>query len=220
MDVLYFLTERMKFIRRFYELAGEPFRETMRRIEAEKEPFVPAFSEYGGDIEQPFLSEWLDADTSLELLGRACLSMLSASLQLYFKQWELKFGLSCGMHHKKAFKRGFLHGYQVCFADALGVAWEQCPADLAIVEQVTLARNRDQHPETISTFEVSHSKEDWTRYPRPFFSDEFGRDFEDPDVLGNWWLGPRLRVSREKLFEAIDQVDLLAKWLDQRPTPR
>lgn len=45
MDVLYFLKERTRLIRHYYEQAAQPFSETIRRIEAEEEPFVPPYSE-------------------------------------------------------------------------------------------------------------------------------------------------------------------------------
>ena len=57
MDVLFFLRERTKFIRYFYETAAEPFRETIRKIEADEAPFDnPPYSEDG---EPPFLEEWM-----------------------------------------------------------------------------------------------------------------------------------------------------------------
>ena len=125
--------------------------------------------------------------------------------------------MSCGASHKKAFKEGFLHGYQACFAEALRISWDSCPANLAIVEQVTLARNLDQHPETNSTFDLSHSKKDFRKFPRPFVGDDFAAgSYNDPDAMGRWWLGPRLRVPAEKLLEAIDQADLLATWLAEQ----
>ena len=39
MDILFFLKERTRFIRYFYETAGEPFHETTRKIEASEPPF-------------------------------------------------------------------------------------------------------------------------------------------------------------------------------------
>ena len=39
MEVLFFLKERTKFIRHFYDAAGDPFHETKRRIEAGEAPF-------------------------------------------------------------------------------------------------------------------------------------------------------------------------------------
>lgn len=69
--VLYFLKERTKFIRRFYEGAGELFRATIRQIEAKEPPFdEPPYSEDG---EPPFMEEWTDATMALEMLGRTCI---------------------------------------------------------------------------------------------------------------------------------------------------
>lgn len=218
MEVLYFLKQRTAFILRFYEAAGAPFRETIRKIEAEEDPFAPPYSGDEGDGEPPFLSEWIEADTSLEVLGRTCLSMLSASLELYFKRWEAELGLSCRHDHKKLFKQsGFLRGYRACFGEAAGIIWDECPADFAILEQVTLARNRDQHPEHITRLGVSHSASDREKYPRPFFTDEVGKKLaEDPDVAGISWMSPRVRVSPDTLSEAVRQVELLAGWLEER----
>ena len=68
MEVLFFLKERTKFIQHFYETAGEPFRETMRKIEADEPPFDnPPYSEDG---EPPYLEEWIQAEEELEVLGR------------------------------------------------------------------------------------------------------------------------------------------------------
>ena len=41
MNVLYFLKERTRLIRQYYEQAAKPFSETIRKIEAEEAPFVP-----------------------------------------------------------------------------------------------------------------------------------------------------------------------------------
>jgi hypothetical protein len=62
MDVLWFLQERIKFIRRYYETADAPFREIIGKIESEEAPYEPPYSE---DETPPFLTEWSDATTSL-----------------------------------------------------------------------------------------------------------------------------------------------------------
>ena len=86
MDVLYFFVDRTRFIRYFYDNAAAPFRETMRKIEAGEAPFGnPPYQEDG---EPRYLSEWVEATEAVEVLGRSCLSMLSASLNLYFRTWE------------------------------------------------------------------------------------------------------------------------------------
>ena len=153
MDVLFFLKERTRLIRQYYVNAASPFNEIIRKIEAGEEPYVPPYSEDG---EPPFLSEWIDADELLEVTGRCCLSMLSASLQLYFRTWERNLGLSCGKTFKAEFRDGgIVGGYRACLASCADIDWSQCPADLEIIEQVVLARNRDQHPESITSARVA-----------------------------------------------------------------
>jgi hypothetical protein len=215
MDVLAFLRDRMRFIREFYETAGEPFRETMRKIEAGEPPFEPPCSEDG---EPPYLSEWIEADTALDVLGRACVSMVSASLKLYFETWEGQLGVVWEKgERKKAFKDGFLHGYKKCFAEVLSLSWDDCPADLEILEQVTLARNRDQHPDSITRMGVNHTPADREKYPRLFFASKAERGmYDDPDMAGISWMNPSVRVSAESLLQAIEEVEKLAGWLEPK----
>ena len=121
MDVLYFLKERTRLIGEYYEHAARPFNEIIRKIEAEEEPYIPPYSE---DPEPAFLSEWIEADELLEVTGRCCISMLSASLQLYFKTWEHELRLTCWADFKGSFDRkGWLHGYRRCFAERAGIDW-------------------------------------------------------------------------------------------------
>lgn len=212
MDVLYFLKDRTRLIRQYYECAAQPFDVIKQQIEAEEEPYVPPYSE---DEEPAFLSEWIDASQLLEVTGRCCISMLSASLQLYFKTWERQLGLACGTDFSAVFKKdGLVGGYRRCLAERAGVDWDSCPADLAIIEQVVLARNRDQHPDSITTIGLSHAEKDWRRYPRPFFmSDAEAETLQDGDGLG-CFMSPSLHVSRDKLMMAINQVECLCEWLE------
>lgn len=143
MDVLFFLKERTRLIRQYYEHAAHPFTEIIRKIEAEEEHYVPPYSE---DSEPAVLSEWIEADELLEVTGRSCLFMLSTSLQLYFKTWERMLGLSDGKDLQIVFKKeGLVGGYRSCLASRAGIDWSHCLADLEIIEQVVLARNRDHH---------------------------------------------------------------------------
>jgi len=215
MDVLAFLRDRMRFIRGFYATAGAPFCETMRKIEAGEAPFEPPYSEDG---EPPFLEEWIEADTALDVLGRACVSMVGASLKLYFETWEGQLGVVWEKgERKKTFENGFLQGYRKCFADILGLSWDECPADLEILEQVTLARNRDQHPDSITRMGVNHTPSDREKYPRLFFASEAERRmYDDPDMAGISWMNPSVRVSRESLLTAIGEVEKLAEWLEPK----
>ncbi len=214
MDVLYFLKERTRLIRQYYERAASPFNEIIRKVEAEEEPYVPPYSEDG---EPPFVSEWVDADELREVTGRCCVSMLSASLQLYFRTWERNLGLSCGKSFKAEFKHeGIVGGYRACLASCAGIDWSQCPADLASIDQVVLARNRDQHPEAITSMRVTHAEKDWQRFPRPFFMSEHEAAlFEDCDEPTLFML-PSVHVSRDKLMMAIAQVECLCEWLEEK----
>ncbi len=108
MDVLYFLKERTRLIRDYYEHAARPFNEIIRKIEAAEEPYIPPYSE---DPEPAFLSEWIEADELLEVTGRCCISMLSASLQLYFKTWEHELRLTCRTEFK---------GYEIRSLEGIG----------------------------------------------------------------------------------------------------
>jgi hypothetical protein len=186
----------------------------MRKIEAEEEPYIPPYSEDG---EPPFLGEWIDASELLEVTGRCCISMLSASLQLYFKTWERELRLSCGKDFKATFKKeGLMGGYRSCLNQRAGIDWSCCPADLAIIEQVVLARNRDQHPENITTVRVAHAEQDWQRYPKPFFLSEGEAElFQDGDAP-SLFMSPSVHVSREKLMIAIEQVECLCEWLEEK----
>lgn len=216
MDVLFFLKERTKFIRYFYETAAEPFRETMRKIKAGEAPFDnPPYTEDG---EPPFLEEWMEADEGLEVLGRACISMLSASLQLYFKTWENELGITWEKGEmKRAFKNGFLHGYKTCFGEALLLSWDDCPADFALLEQVVLARHRDQHPDHIATMRVDHTAKDREKFPQLFFVSEIEKAmYIDSETGRITWMNPAVHVSGDMLLAAIKEVETLAEWLDER----
>lgn len=215
MDVLFFFNERTRFIRHFYETAGQPFRETIRKIEAEESPFDdPPYSEDG---EPPYLAQWIEASEGLEVLGRACLSMLSPSLQLYFRTWERELGIRWKKgERKRAFKKGFLGRYKTCFGDVLGLSWDECPANLDLIEQMTLARNRDQHPEQITTMRVDHSEKDLEKHPHPFFMSEIDQKiYADPEMEGVFWMSPSVHVSRDALYAAIEETEKLTEWLEE-----
>lgn len=116
MDILVFLKDGTTFIRDFYNTASSPFRETMRKIEAGEAPFEPHLAKY--EDEPLFTTEWIDANTSLEVLGRVCASMLSAALKLYFNTWRAHLRIELQPSKKMLFnKHGFLNGYKHVFAE-------------------------------------------------------------------------------------------------------
>lgn len=214
MDYLYFLRERLNFIRSFYERSSAPFRLTMAAIEAGEPPFDdPPYDESG---EPPYQVEWSDASEALEVSGRIAISMLSGSLQLYFKAREREIGMRWEKgERERLFKDGFVHGYRRSFEEVLGVPWTESTANLDILEQIVLARNRDQHPDDLLTMSVSHAPKDWEKFRRPFFArPEEAEFFAEADEFPRWW-GLSIHVSAEHVETAIAEVEKIVVWLDE-----
>lgn len=213
MNVLYFLRERTRFIRYFYDNAVIPFQETIYKIDTRKAPFDdPPNTE--GD-EPPYLEDKNDASDAMDMLGTVCITMLSSWLKLYFEAWEKKLGIR--WKHKdrdRAFKHGYLQGYRTCFENVLGQSWSDCSADLSLIEEIVLARNRAQHPEDITTTQVSYSKRDLNKFPRPVFTSELEwryREYGPGKYLGS----PTVYVSSDKLNAAITETEKLVTWLEE-----
>jgi|GEM_PF-7072072 hypothetical protein len=82
-DLLYFVDERLGFIRYFYETAAGLFHETKRKIEEHEEPYDdPGYgSEY--QDEPPFLEEWENADAAANITGATCLDLLQVNISLF-----------------------------------------------------------------------------------------------------------------------------------------
>ncbi|MDX1751494.1 MAG: hypothetical protein R3271_14400 [Methylophaga sp.] len=83
MDIQYFALSRVEFMMGFYEKALSPFVETKRLIEEQKPPYDP---EYFESDEPQFLSEWLDADQAIDVLGIQCASLLCSTLKLFLEE--------------------------------------------------------------------------------------------------------------------------------------
>ena len=217
MDVLWFLKQRTTFIRRHYKTAGAPFREIIRKIDAEEEPYEPPHSE---DEEPAFLQEWSEANTSLEILGATCVSMLSEAMKLYFLTWERELGVECQKGLPDEFSRkkgkGFVNGYKACFGHILKTDWKDCPADFALIEQIALARNDAQHHKEITDLRLRHVGNLREKHPLPFFLSEHERQLiEAEDYREYPWVSLSLVVTQEALFEAIRQVELLGEWMEE-----
>jgi hypothetical protein len=214
MDIAYFLKSRTAFIRYFYENAVRPFNDIKIAIEHEEEPYIPPYSE---DSEPPFQEEWMDAEQGVEIVGHACISMLSSSLHLFLRSWVNRLEQEHGMKFNANFKKkGWFSGYKQIF-DELELPLSQCGASLDVVEQITLARNRVQHPEELTELRVDHSESDLKRFPKPFFANETELKMatHDGDGSATWWLRPSVKSTKEKIFEAINQVEVLCSWLEE-----
>ena len=153
MDIEAFLKLRTTFIRYFYENSVKPFNEIKTAIENEEESYIPPYSEDG---EPPFLAEWMDADQGADAVGHVCISMLSSSLHLFLKAWvsrlEKEHGIKFNMDFKK---KGWFSGYKRIFLE-LQLLLSECTVDFDVIEQITLARNRVQHPEDLTVMRVEY----------------------------------------------------------------
>ena len=214
MNVSFFFEERTRFIRYFYENAVTPFQKTIRKIETQEAPFDDSPSREGDD--PPYLEDRNDASDAMDVLGTVCITMLSAWLKLYFEAWEEKLGIRWERKERDhAFKNGYFQGYRTCFEKVLGQSWSDCPADIKLIEQIVVARNRAQHPEDITTTQVSYSKADLSKYPRPVFTSEFEwicREYGDGKYLGN----PTVYVSSFVIDTATTETEKLVGWLEER----
>lgn len=210
MDLEFFLKERTKFARYFYKNAANSFETTIQLIKDEKEPFVPPYSEDG---EPAFLSEWLEARDAIDSVGLATVSMLSSSLQLFLSSWTDRIDHG-ETKLKRTGKKGWLNAYMKIIAD-VGLELTNCPANLALIEQAVLVRNRTQHPDELTSLSISHSESDMEKYPSPhFISDIDRRRLEQDEQDISWWMMPNIHVDQQKIEELSLEIEHLCSWLE------
>lgn len=214
MDVFYFINRRLDFIRQLYATTSEPYLERKQKIEAEEEPFVPPYSEDG---EPAFLKEWLEADESLHVLAYSCVSMLAAALHLYLETWVSQSGIPVDEALKKSFKKvGWFPGYKTHFSQRFAIDFDAYPGRLGLLEEVVLARNRFEHPPSITSLRTQYADADLKKLPHPFFVDEreaaLFADAEEDEI--SWFIRPTLHVTKEQLVAAITMVESFAQWFE------
>jgi len=143
--------------------------------------------------------------------------MLSASFHLYFKTWEKRLRVPVDESLKPIFKNsGWLVGYMAYFSKHFNVKFDGLPADLQILQEVLLLRNRAQHPEELAENLPSYSNDDLKKLSHPFFVDErelsLFSDLEGPER--SWLMPPSFSVTPEKLHKAIIEVQRFTAWLE------
>jgi hypothetical protein len=216
MNVDWFLKERTKFIRQYYAVAIAPFETIKSQIESGEEPYEPHYSEDG---EPPFQVEWSDADTSVQVVGRTCVTMLSESVKLYFQTWEELLGVKCQPALAPLFKKqGFVAGFKECFRQVAELNWDECPADLSIIEQIVLARNvAAHHNGYLGSISVHYPKEVREKLESPLFLHDYEKGALDEDQKSVFtFLGSKLVITRETLDEAVRHVELLVDWTEPK----
>jgi hypothetical protein len=223
MDVLFFLKLRTAFIRKFYEQASFGFVETKRKIEAYEAPFDnPSYDESG---EPPYLQEWQDADESLDFLGQSCICHLAASVKLYLEEarqrlegawptWSGKLVVP-PLDTKVLKEHGYFQAYRK-WCEQLGIDMARSGADLGLIEEVVLVRNRAQHPDSIGLHTLTQDKKYRSKFPKPFFGHRFEQamyEHEGEEVGYSFpWM---LSISGDKVLRAIAETERLCEFLDE-----
>lgn len=216
MDIGFFLRLRINFIKQFYETASYPFLERKRKIEGGEDPFVPAYSDDGEPL---YLVEWTEADDSIQVVGHSSISMLSAALGLYLRAWQQELGEDVDPSVKK--DRGYLYTYNAHFSQ-FGVCFDDSPADMSLLEEITLARNRIHHMDHIAQEQPAYVSSDFRKIPSPVFINELERslckerdsDFPFEGGEMTWLLQPTVHVTAANLLAAVGQVEKFSAWFE------
>jgi hypothetical protein len=214
MDVHFFMKERIAFIRQFYGGAAHAFLDRKLKIESGQEPYVPTYSE---DAEPPFLSEWLVADQSLQILGYSCISMLSSTLKIYFGTWakELQMPVEVSLKNTTFKKEGFFNGYKAYFKSGFGIDFDNSSTNQDLLKEITLARNRMQHLESIHSPIQSYESDDLKKIQSPFFVSEVERSIlskhDENDTLLLY--APTIDINKDKMDRAFAEVEIFSDWL-------
>ena len=211
MNIQYFLKERLKFIKQFYKTSTEPYVECMRLINEGQEPFTFIYSE---DSEPAYLNEWQEAEESIQVHGRVCLSMLSTVFKLYLETLVKQLNIPID---KNLIKKGWLNTYKTSFANNLEIKFEDAPTNLAVLGEIPIARNRIQHPESITSDSSHYLTSDLKKLSQPFFvidKEEF--DLSGLEVGLRSWMYMPIMVSQDKLLTAISEIEKFSEWLDEK----
>ena len=210
----YFLNQRLAFLRQLHQAAIAQYVERKRLIDAEEEPFTPKYEDDSG--EPSYLEEYLEAEESIQVLGRACASMLAATLKVYLETWQKLVNAPIDSEVDAMFKKNWLTGYQAYFAKHAGVEFAKCPVNLQLLEELVLARNRVQHPNSLTTESSRYSSSDLKKLPHPFFIDESDRELFATASEGKneWLLALAIDVTPEKFEESVKTIEQFAEWLE------
>ena len=210
MDLDYWMRQRTDMIRLFYDKARVPFEQLKRDIEEEVKPWEPPpFNPETDDPEPAFLSEWMQAEQTRELVGMMAVSLLGDTLKLYFIELERELGIKFTDEKQRValFKLGAVEAYRQILEHIMGNVFKDCPVRFDLIEQVILARNDFAHSEDFLSFQTKHRTKTLEKHPNPFFMRA------DQQEVTHQWGDLQIEVSRDKLFEAIDEVEKLARWV-------
>lgn len=213
MSVLPSLIDKLNFIRDFYDTAAEPFVETIRKIDEHEEPFKH-FDEEAE--EPPFLAQWLDADESLNILGKSCLCLLQNAFVNYLTGFidNYTYGRPeefSGSALSNLYKGNWFKKHREYFLQAYGIDWAKSPVDIGLLEEINFARNDIQHRGTFYDWEHRQNDDYFNRFPASIFADEWERQLflADDDARH-----PRISVTKDNLLVAVQAIEDFCSYLD------
>jgi len=209
-DYRFFFLKRMNFIRQFYDVASKPYAERKSAIENEEAPWIPPYSE---DSEPAFLSEWLEADESIQILGVNCISMLSAALKLFLQECEKRVGIPRNPAWKSVFRRSWLQGYSLYFGTHVGKDFARSGVNLEILEEAVLARNNAQHPASLLDTSLYYSASDLSKLSSPVLVRNYDAKAHAEDRQWGFML-PSIHVTEASLEKVLVEAERLANWLE------
>jgi len=212
------LESKLRFLRSFYQLTTEPFREIMRKIEVGEEPYVPNDRE---DDEQPFLGELRQAEEGLELQGQVCLTVLQRSFKEFLDATLREHRKYLNKNRKSNTERkskDWRDTYHSLFRE-VPIDWDKAPVEPSTMEELTLARNCVQHEggsANVGTMTglVKMQGEDYqARFPDGFFGD----DLQKLGRMGIFRTPPQpltITLTLEKLDAAFEDMLAFCKYID------
>lgn len=144
--------------------------------------------------------------------------MLASALHLFLEAWVGQSGVPVDDLLKKSEfkKRGWLSGYNAHFTARFGIAFENGHADFKVLEDVVLARNRIEHPSSITDHKTQYSTSDMKKLSNPLFvnNTEIALINLSEDEEPRWFMPPTVHATESQLLAALAEVEKLAEWFD------
>jgi len=224
MDIYFFISERLKTVRFFYDTAAAPFIDNMRKIDAGEDPYDIRPDDCDVESgEPPFLAEWQLNKDGLTLLGHSGVAMLQVTLKLYLDTYKQEVERFYGKQSwvpantRKVRGANWFAVHKYVFFDILGIDWSEFGEEnLAILEQIALARDDIFHQPKIWTVDTYQSEQHFAKYDESFFADE--RYLEHYKQTGDVFPGDTwaIDVPPERMHKAIELVGTFCQFMEKK----
>ena len=212
MDCIYFLRARLQLILKLYDSASEPFRTTKTKIEEGEYPFVDTRNPEDAD-EPAFLTEWQEADNSLDVLGKLCLCFVQGSLKAYLEERVNDIGRVFGIATSENLKRrlaaksgNWFQKYRLLFLEDLKIDWQRSPVPITDLEHLNLTRDDITHNVDLTTTYVGQTQKHAGRFPNGLFTD---------DLWAGMGMSGIIKVDAAKLRKAVEMVEQFCQFLER-----